>query len=690
MKNKKKIIIIAIIIGVLALIGSTIFYILNKQDKETTLTIIEKQWLEKNKNDVIDLSIVNNVPFITYEGSGLLFDFLSDFEKITGLEFNKVSYNLGNKPKTDYSLNLVDSVASDEILIYQDNYALITKEKAKYNNISDIPKTTVGILSEDVEKSKIYLEDASITYVVFDSVNEMFEAIKTNEGEIEQPNIDGFITLKTTYLDQILKNDLTIAYNITEYTKDYALKMGKVEKLNVILKKYFQKWSSEQYTSFFNKEFASDYLKFINATDEETAKFRSKRYAYAFVNNSPYDFLIDGKMYGINNYLINSFKEIANIEISYQQYNSINKIVDDMNINNLDFFFNNIRDYEYRTDVYDTLAVYPAKAVIISSLDNQVLINSIHSLEASKKKILTVKDSRLSYYLATNNINAVTYDSVESLISRKNKDNIIVIDYETYNYYRNSAFKDYNIDYEIFLDTAYKFSIRDTKDNELFIKFFDFYLAFTPTKTFVTNGYSEILNIDVFPIIIKRVIFTVGVIGLLIGAFFAYKKIVLYIRKDKKMPLSKAEKLKYVDMLTSLKNRNYLNDNIALWDESEVYPQTIIIVDLNNVAYINDNYGHEEGDAVICEAASILIKNQMTNSDIVRTNGNEFLIYLVGYEEKEIIPYIRKLSKELKEIAHGFGAAVGYSMINDGIKTIDDAVNEATIEMRNNKEEINN
>lgn len=143
-------------------------------------------------------------------------------------------------------------------------------------------------------------------------------------------------------------------------------------------------------------------------------------------------------------------------------------------------------------------------------------------------------------------------------------------------------------------------------------------------------------------------------------------------------------------MLTSLKNRNYLNDSIEIWDESEIYPQTIIIVDLNNVAYINDNYGHQEGDNVIKEAANILITGQMENSDIIRTNGNEFLIYLVEYDEKQIVSYIRKLNKDFKELTYGFGAAIGYSMINDAIKTIDDAINEATLDMRNNKEELNN
>ena len=144
-----------------------------------------------------------------------------------------------------------------------------------------------------------------------------------------------------------------------------------------------------------------------------------------------------------------------------------------------------------------------------------------------------------------------------------------------------------------------------------------------------------------------------------------------------------------MDMLTSLKNRNYLNDNIDTWDASKVYPQTIIIIDLNNIAYINDNYGHNAGDEEIKEAANVLIKNQVINSDIMRTNGNEFLIYLVGYKDRQIELYIKKLNKELKELSHGFGAAIGYSMITDDIKTIDDAINEATIDMRKIKEEAN-
>mgnify|MGYP002571303167 FL=1 len=181
-------------------------------------------------------------------------------------------------------------------------------------------------------------------------------------------------------------------------------------------------------------------------------------------------------------------------------------------------------------------------------------------------------------------------------------------------------------------------------------------------------------------------------LGFVIGCGVVVAGITVIVKKpfkrNRKSIISKENKIKYIDMLTSLKNRNYLNSAIEKWDESEIYPQTIMIIDLNNIAYINDNYGHEEGDNVIKQAANILITTQVENSEIMRTNGNEFLIYMVNYDEKQVITYIRKLTKEFKELSHGFGAAIGYSMIIDGLKTIDDAINEATLDMKSNKEEI--
>ena len=217
------------------------------------------------------------------------------------------------------------------------------------------------------------------------------------------------------------------------------------------------------------------------------------------------------------------------------------------------------------------------------------------------------------------------------------------------------------------------------------LKFLNFYLSFVSSQELSNAGYSELVKVTATGgylgfVIAFICLAVIGLIGILI---YQNKK----NGKEHKVVVPKDSKVKYIDVLTSLKNRNYLNDNIDAWDESLVYPQGLVVVDLNNIAYINDNYGHSEGDKVIKEAANILIKTQISNTEIMRTNGNEFLIYMVGYDEKQIVSYIRKLSKDFRDLSHNFGAAIGYSIITDEIKTIDDAINEATMDMKNNKQE---
>ena len=163
---------------------------------------------------------------------------------------------------------------------------------------------------------------------------------------------------------------------------------------------------------------------------------------------------------------------------------------------------------------------------------------------------------------------------------------------------------------------------------------------------------------------------------------FCAEHVKIKIKKKNK----REETIRYIDPLTSLKNRNYLNKNFKRWGNNAIYPQSIIVVNLNNLRHVNDVYGHEEGDKLIKLAANILIRNQLEQSDIIRTDGNEYLIYMVGYEKNKVVSYMRKLYKELKELPYGYGATLGYSMIEDDIKTIDDAINEAVLEIRANKE----
>ncbi len=671
MKNKK--IIIGLIVLVLFLFGGFFIYrFLTKEDKVTTLNLFEKQWIENNKNNIIDMSIIDNIPILSYNGEGIFIEFLDSLNKETNLSFNKVSYKLGDEVKDEYTFKLVDQLQDNQILIYEDNYALITKDKT-FLSIKDLEGLTIGVLNEDLNNVNNYLYQAKVSYKTFSKTDELINDFNNKDTEL-----DAIVLLKTTNLKQLINNNYKIAFNISEYKKYYVLSLGETEKLNTILTKYYNKWSSLNYYDVYNKYLSKNYLNFKNINDEETVKFRSKRYVYGFIENGPYDTLMENKLAGINYQLLSNFSDLTNAEISYKKYNNITSLLDDFNANKIDLFYGINSNTNYALDIYKTVPVYENNLLILKHSSNNKIINSIKSLE----NVVCLENSLIAQYFIDNSVTVKTYSNMLELIDNIDDESIIALDVYNYNYYSNKL-DDYIISYQ-YNNGNYSFITRDISDNKVFNEFLDFYIRFNDAQSFVTDGLGELLLVNKAPIILKKV---AVILGSIVGVLLIILAIMKMKPKKTTTNLSKEDKLRYIDVLTSLKNRNYLNASIEKWDNSDIYPQTIIIVDLNNVAYINDNYGHNEGDEVIKQAANILIVNQIENSEMIRTNGNEFLIYLVGYEEKQVITYMRKLGKELKELKHGFGAAIGYSMINDAIKTIDDAINEATLDMRNNKEE---
>lgn len=676
MKHKKLLVILIIIIALI--IGVFGYYYFGKQDKNNTLTVNEKNWIENNKNRLIDLSIPSDTPILSNSGDGVIFDFLADLEKDTSLDFNKLSYTNKEKPTSDYAIKAVDHKSKNDILIYRDNYVLISKNRIKYTNTTEINHLKIGAPKDKIDLINKYLKGSyEITYKPYDNTDIMINDIKNG-------TIDLAALPKISNLSAILKDkNLNIVYNITECTEDYVLSLGNEKTLNNILNKYYKKWSKENFENDFNNNLADSYFTITKIDDQEQAKFRSKRYNYGFVVNSPFDITTNNGLKGYNHSLISNFAKSTNIEIDYKKYSNIDALVKDFGSNNLDLIFDYNSNDKYNMDVFKTVSVYDEKISLITNQKTEKTINSVNSL--SNETVYTIKNSKIDSYLKENGIKTKTFTNINNLINHLGKNDLAAIDSFAYDYYIRSDLNNFKELCTFNLDKDYTFVSRDTSTNKTFNELFNFYLSFEDTNKIINNSYKELLNYNNNSKLFKVLIIVFSAILVAIICFITNK--IIKRHKNPYPKLTKEDKLRYIDNLTSLKNRNYLNDNIDVWDNSKVYPQSIIIIDLNNIAYINDNFGHSEGDKVITEGAGILIKNQIPNSEIIRTNGNEFLIFTIGQDEKAIITYIRKLHKEFKNISHGFGAAIGYSMIYDEIKTIDDAVNEATIDMRNNKDE---
>lgn len=680
--TKKQVIITSITLIVILILGWVFYYFFLNQDEKSTLTIVEKKWIEKNKNNIVDIGIINNIPIFNYDGEGVFFEFIKKIEKDTGLEFNEISYDLGSTETPEYAFKIKEKVDDNDISIYEDNYAVVSKNKVVYNDLEDIPAMTIGVTKNNLENINFYLYDnKNIQYKVFDNETSLFNEINSNNSSVQ-----AIVVPKTIYLNYINKNKLNINYNITDAKLNFVLSLGNEKKLNTIIKKYYKKWYKDEYKEQYNKYFLSNYFNFNNIYEDKVAKFRSKQYNYGFISYAPFSTSVDGKLVGISNEYMSQFASLANIEIKYKEYKSLHDLIKDFNENKVDLFFNTSSQNKFDMDVYNTISAVDENISIVTHENNDIIIKSLSSLK--DKEVYVIAGSQAVSHLKGYGIVTREVNNFDNILDKLNEDSIIAIDTKAFDIYRHNKLDKFKIAYSFSLKNNYSYSIRDIKDNEVFSKFFNFYISFVDGKKIENN-----VTYDMYVPKVKNHLLQY-LLGFVIGCGVVVAGITIIVKKpfkkNRKSIISKENKIKYIDMLTSLKNRNYLNSAIEKWDESEIYPQTIMIIDLNNIAYINDNYGHEEGDNVIKQAANILITTQVENSEIMRTNGNEFLVYMVNYDEKQVITYIRKLTKEFKELSHGFGAAIGYSMITDGLKTIDDAINEATLDMKSNKEEINN
>ncbi len=88
------------------------------------------------------------------------------------------------------------------------------------------------------------------------------------------------------------------------------------------------------------------------------------------------------------------------------------------------------------------------------------------------------------------------------------------------------------------------------------------------------------------------------------------------------------EYLSYHDRLTGTYNRIYFEEELKRLDTGRQLPLSIIIADLNNLKYLNDSYGHFEGDKLLKKAAIVLKKSCRKEDILARWGGDEFTMLL--------------------------------------------------------------
>ncbi len=680
--KKKVLIILPLLVVAVVFVGVFIYY--NREDAKTSLTVNEKKWVEENDTTMIDISVVNDYPLYGLNGEGVFFSFLDDFEKNVGLEFNKIAYSKDGKIEDNngYSfrvLNNEDELSNNDLLIATDGYIAIGKEYRRINRVSDMSNITFGVFNSDMAEVSYYLKTGTnLAYKSYETIDELFTALDNSE-------VDMIIIPNIMYLDKTIENNsYYINYYFTEMSKKLVLTLSSDKsnaRLNTIIRKYFEKWQTDNYVDEYNNIYFDYYIEENKVSSADSTDLVKKNYVYGYVENYPYEVEVDGVVSGIAGEYLKRMSRLTDISFSYKKYGSVEALRKAVEKGDVDIYFDYYNLASTNDDYKETISTFIEDYVILGRRSDNHVVNSFESLKDEKIAILD-NTSLYDYFENNSRSDITTFDTNTELVENAN-DKMIVVDKEVYNLYKNTTFESYDVLYQDTMMNDYKFMVKN--NNNTFYNLFNYIITTNSYYNYRNNGLADISRsiverssfMGLFLIIL--VIVSVPLIAL-VFLYFYFK------HKHKVKKVKKEDRHKYTDLLTSLKNRNYLNKKAPDWEASKVYPQGIVIIDLNNVKYVNDNYGHEEGDKLIVTAASTLVNTQLENSEIIRTDGNEFLVYLVGYSERQVETYAKKLEKEMKSLPHDFGASVGYSMIEDDIKTLDDAINEATLEMMTKKQ----
>lgn len=668
---KKSVKRILLVIPVIVFIVIATLIIMNVLKDENKLTVKEKEWINNNLSTVQNVNIINNLSVFGANGSGIFYDFINDMSKEYGLKINPVTYNNGES-SVSHGFMATNSLDDNSLVIYEDNYVLIKKDYEIITDIASLSSKSIGVLSSDVTYLNSYLKSFNLKLTAYENKKALEEAFSKD--------LDYILVPKYEYLDYIVANDYQISYHFNDIKRYYTYEL-QGDYFSSIIKKYFTKWNGKYFDSSYNKAMKQALIENLKLTDSDIKQLNSKVYSYGFINNSPYEIIMGGNYGGIISVYLNKFSKVAGVDFKYSKYRSYKLLTNAINDGSLDLYFN----YYTLTNNYKEINTHMnIEYNIIAKESNSMVVNSLDSLKG--KTVYVLQDSMLYNYLSTiDDITINTYRNVKELKKIAKQDNIIMIDHNTYETYANKELSGYTVRYTSNTDGTYNFKVREDGP---FYKTLNAFIKLQDPNLTINEGlynYTKTLKSGtVLGTIAKYSLYLI--IGFVIIMYLLYKS-TKRVKISKK--IKKVEKIRYIDQLTSLKNRNYLNENINAWNKNTIYPQATIVLDLNRLQEINDTLGYEKGDRQIKAAANILIKTQLDNSDIMRTDGNEFLIYLVGYEERQIISYIKKLYKEFKNLPYEYGATIGHSMITNDLKSIEDAINESVEDMKQKKQDLN-
>ena len=171
--------------------------------------------------------------------------------------------------------------------------------------------------------------------------------------------------------------------------------------------------------------------------------------------------------------------------------------------------------------------------------------------------------------------------------------------------------------------------------------------------------------------------------GLLIGVVVVFRDSTEQRNKQREI-----EYLSYRDVLTGLYNRRFFEAELERCDTARNYPLTFLYIDVNNLKFVNDEFGHAMGDQMIKAVAGVLTLQCRADDIIARIGGDEYAVLLPKTDQEAaaaIASRIIAAAENEKVMGTSLSVALGWATKYNKEESIQQIIKAAEDQMYKNK-----